>query len=102
MPRHRCMGGEVKNMRASVLAIGALVIVAGCGRIPGAQGPAGGYKLYEANSSSLSQNVSVIHSRSPPVDLNLPLGTPSPDWTHLYTPGSRALAGLDPQTDATL
>jgi hypothetical protein len=96
------MGSEVKNMRALVLAIGALVIVAGCGRIPGAQVPAGDYKLYEANSSSLSQNVSVIDSRSHRVDLSLPLGTPSPDWTHLYTVGSGALVDLDPQTGASL
>jgi len=89
-------------MRALVLAIGALVIVAGCGRIPGAQVPTGDYKLYEANSSSLSQNVSVIDSRSHRVDLSLPLGTPSPDWTHLYTVGSGALVDLDPQTGATL
>jgi hypothetical protein len=96
------MGGEVKDMRALVLAIGALVIVAGCGRIPGAQVPAGDYKLYEANSSSLSQNVSVIDSRSHRVDLSLPLGTPSPDWTHLYTVGSGALVDLEPQTGAIL
>src|SRR5712664_3574120 len=101
-PRHRCMGGEVKNMRALGLAIGALVIVAGCGRIPGAQVPAGDYKLYEANSSSLSQNVSVIDSRSHRVDLSLPLGTPSPDWTHLYTVGSSALVDLEPKTGASL
>src|SRR5260370_11681285 len=100
-PRHRCMGGEVKDMRALVLAIGALVIVAGCGRVPGAQVPAGDYKLYEANSSSLSQNVSVIDSRSHRVDLSLPLGTPSPDWTHLYTVVSGALVDLDPQTGTT-
>jgi hypothetical protein len=107
------MGGEVKNMRALVLAIGALVIVAGCGRVPGAQVPAGDYKLYEANSSSLSQNVSVIDSRSHRVDLSLPLGTPSPDWTHLYTLGAcegcasvegvgNTLVDIDPQTGATL
>src|SRR5712692_3701813 len=97
MAGHRCMGGEVKNMRALVLAIGALVIVAGCGRIPGAHVPAGDYKLYEANSSSLSQNVSVIDSRSHRVDLSLPLGTPSPDWTHLYTVGSGALVDCIPR-----
>jgi hypothetical protein len=89
-------------MRALVLAIGALVIVSGCGRVPGAQVPAGDYKLYEASASSLSQNVSVIDSRSHRVDLSLPLGTPSPDWTHLYTVGSGALVDLDPQTGASL
>ncbi len=102
MAGHRCMGSEVKSMRALVLAIGTLVIVAGCGRLPGAQVSAGDYKLYEANSSSHSQNVSVIDSRSHRVDLSLPLGTPSPDWTHLYTVGSGALVDVEPQTGAIL
>jgi hypothetical protein len=96
------MGGEVKNMRALVLAIGTLVIVAGCGRVPGGEVSPSNYKLYEASSSSLSQNVSVIDSRSHRVELSLPLGAPSPDWTHLYTVSSGALVDLDPQTGAVL
>jgi DNA-binding beta-propeller fold protein YncE len=95
------MGGEVKSMRALVLAIGVLVIVAGCGRIPGAQISAGDYKLYEAASTSSAQQVSVIDSRSHLVERTIPLGTPSPDWTHLYTVTDHNLVDLDPQTGAT-
>jgi len=88
-------------MRALVLAIGVLVIVAGCGRIPGAQISAGDYKLYEAASTSSAQQVSVIDSRSHTVERTIPLGTPSPDWTHLYTVTDHNLVDLDPQTGAT-
>jgi DNA-binding beta-propeller fold protein YncE len=85
-----------------VLAIGALVIVAGCGRVPGGQVSPGNYKLYEAASTSSSYNLSIIDSRSHAVELNMPLGTPSPDWTHLYTVNANNLVDLDPQTGATL
>jgi len=96
------MGGEVKSMRALVMAIGALVIVAGCGRVPGSQVSPGNYKLYEAASTSSSNNLSIIDSRSHAVELNMPLGTPSPDWTHLYAVNGNNLIDLDPQTGATL
>jgi hypothetical protein len=96
------MGGEVKIMRALVLAVGALVILAGCGRVPGAQNSAGDFKLYEAASTSTSQQVSVIDSRSHSVERTLPLGTPSPDWSHLYTVEGNNLIDLDPKTGATL
>ncbi len=89
-------------MRALVLAIGALVIVAGCGRVPGSQVSPGNYKLYEAASTSSSNNLSIIDSRSHAIELNMPLGTPSPDWTHLYTVKASSLVDLDPQTGATL
>jgi hypothetical protein len=96
------MGGEVKNMRGLVMAIGALVVVAGCGRMPGGPAPTGHYKLYEAASTTNSQNVSVIDSRSHSVELSLPLGTPSPSWTHLYTVTGNSLVDIDPRTGATL
>ncbi|OLD48406.1 MAG: hypothetical protein AUI42_12670 [Actinobacteria bacterium 13_1_40CM_2_65_8] len=95
------MGGEVKSMRALLVAIGALVIVAACGRVPGGQVSPGDYKLYVAASTSTSQQLSVIDSRSHSVELNMPLGTPSPDWTHLYTVKGDTLLDLDPQTGAT-
>lgn len=88
-------------MRALVLAIGALVIAAACGRVPGSQVSPGDYKLYVAASTSSSQQLSVIDSRSHSVELNMPLGTPSPDWTHLYTVKDTSLVDLDPQTGAT-
>jgi hypothetical protein len=96
------MGGEVKSMRALVLAIVALVVVAACGRVPGSQVTAGDYKVYEAASTSSSQQLSVIDSRSHSVELNMPLGTPSPDWTHLYTVSGDALIDINPQTGARL
>jgi hypothetical protein len=89
-------------MRALVLAICALVVVAGCGRVPGAQNSTGDYKLYEAASTSSSQQVSVIDSRSHSVERTLPLGTPSPDWSHLYSVQGDNLIDLDPQTGAVL
>ena len=96
------MGGEVKSMRGLVLAIGALMIVAACGRVPGGQVSAGDYKLYEAASTSSSDNLSIIDSRSHSVELNMPLGTPSPDWTHLYAVSGDALIDIDPQTGTKL
>jgi len=96
------MGGEVKSMRAFVLAVGALVIVCACGRVPGGPLTAGDYKLYEAASTSSSNNLSVIDSRSHSVDFNMPLGTPSPDWTHLYTVSGDGLIDIDPQTGTKL
>ncbi len=89
-------------MRALVLAIGALVIVAGCGRVPGGQVSAGDYKLYEAASTSSSQQLSVIDSRSHSIELKMPMGTPSPDWRHLYTVQGNVLLDLDPLTGSEL
>jgi hypothetical protein len=96
------MGDEVKSMRALVLAFGALVIVAACGRVPGSQVTAGDYKLYEAASTSSALQLSVIDSRSHSVERNMPLGTPSPDWTHLYTVQGSNLVDLDPLTGTVL
>jgi hypothetical protein len=95
------MGGEVKSMRALILAIGALVIVAACGRVPGSQVSPGDYKLYVAASTTASTELSVIDSRSHSVELKMPLGTPSPDWTHLYTVKDDTLLDLYPQSGAT-
>src|SRR5260370_14599911 len=89
-------------MRGLVLAIGALVIVAACARIPGGQVSSGDYKLYEAASTSSAQQLSVIDSRSHSVELSMPLGTPSPDWTHLYAVSADRLIEFDPQTGTKL
>lgn len=96
------MGGEVKSMRALVLVIGALVMVAACGRVPGGQVTAGDYKLYEAASTSTSAQLSVIDSRSHLVERNMQLGTPSLDWTHLYTVQGNQLVDVDPRTGTVL
>jgi hypothetical protein len=96
------MGGEVKSMRALVLAVGALALAAACGGIPGGQVSAGGYKLYEAASKGDSQQLSVIDSRSHAVERNMPLGTPSANWSHLYSVNGNLLMDLDPQTGKVL
>ena len=96
------MEGEVKSMRGLVLAAVALVIVAACGRIPGGQVSAADYKLYEAASTSSAMQLSVIDSRSHSVELNMPLGAPSPNWAHLYTIHGDTLVDLDPRDGSTL
>jgi hypothetical protein len=97
------MGSEVKIMRILVTVLCAVVLVAACGRAPvGTLPTSGDYKLYEAASTQSAQLVSVIDSRSHSVERSLPLGTPSPDWTHLYSVSSRTLLDVDPQTGAIL
>lgn len=90
-------------MRALLTVLCALVVVAGCGKAPlGTILSSGDFKLYEAASTQNLGLVSVIDSRSQTVDRSLPLGTPSPDWTHLYWVKSDVLVDVDPQTGATL
>jgi hypothetical protein len=97
------MRGEVKSMRVLLTVLCALFVVAACGKPPVGTLPASGdYKLYEAASTQSSMLVSVIDSRSHSVERSLPLGTPSPDWTHLYSVSSRTLLDVDPRTGATL
>ncbi|HSS94080.1 MAG TPA: hypothetical protein VLR46_08825 [Candidatus Dormibacteraeota bacterium] len=91
----------MKSMKALVVAVVGLVIVGACGRVPG-QVTAGDYKLYEAASTGSSQQLSIIDSRSHAVERNLPLGTPSPGWTHLYALKGDTLVDLDPLTGTAL
>lgn len=79
----------------------AALVFTGCGRATGPQG-GDGYKLYEASSSQSSQLVSVIDTRSHGVERQLPLGTISLDWKHLYSISNRTLSDMDPKTGATL
>src|ERR1700680_2476327 len=96
------MGSEVKIMRILGTVLCAVVLVAACGRAPvGTLPTSGDYKLYEAASTQSAQLVSVIDSRSHSVERSLPLGTPAPDWTHLYSVSSRTLSDLNPQTGVT-
>jgi hypothetical protein len=88
-------------VRALLVALGVAVFAAGCGRAPIGP-PTGDYKLYEAAFSQSSQLVSVIDSRSHAIERSLPLGTTSPDWSHLYTLKSNTLLDVDPRTGATL
>jgi hypothetical protein len=90
-------------MRVLVTVLCSAVLIAACGRAPvGTLPTSGDYKLYEAASTQSAQMVSVIDSRSHSVERSLPLGTPSPDWAHLYSVNSRTLVDIDPKTGATL
>ncbi len=86
-------------MRSLVPAVCVVVVVAACGRAP-AVGAGGDYKLYEATSQH--SEIAVIDSRTHAIERTLPLGTPSPGWTHLYTVSSASMVDLDPETGAAL
>jgi hypothetical protein len=91
------MEGEVKSMRSLPSIVCAVVVVAACGRVPG--GTANGdFKLYEAVSDR--SQIAVIDSQSHSIERWLPLGTPSPDWKHLYSVAGSSLTDTDPQTGA--
>ncbi|HEY2598847.1 MAG TPA: hypothetical protein VGJ79_10260 [Candidatus Dormibacteraeota bacterium] len=86
-------------MRALLFILAAALAVAGCGRAPvGPVAPGGDYKLYTASSTQNAPLVNVIDTRSHAVERSLPLGTFSPDWTHLYSVRGTALIDLDPHT----
>jgi hypothetical protein len=87
-------------MKGLLAVVCAALVVAGCGRA--SIGPTSGdYKLYVAASTQNAQQVSIIDSRSHSVERSLPLGTSSPDWSHLYTVRSNTLIDIDPQTGGT-
>jgi hypothetical protein len=93
------MGGEVKGMRALLVASSVVLLVAACGNVE--HGPfvaKGQYKVYEATP----QQVAVIDSRSHAAERKLPLGTATTDWKHFYSVVSSSLVDTDPETGATL
>jgi hypothetical protein len=96
------MGVEVTSMRRVVLAVCALALIAGCGRVPPGPLAPGDFRLYEAASNSSSQLVAVINSRSQATESRLPMGTLSPDGNHLYSIKSNTLEDIDPHTGAVL
>lgn len=88
-------------MKGSMVA-SALLLVAACGVAQGPHPPAGDYKLYEATSTQQSARLAVIDSTSRATDRTLPLGTPSPDWQHLYSVSGARLVDSDPVSGTTL
>lgn len=86
------MGGMRRVIGLAVIGI----LVAACGSThesPNAPGD----KLYEA----VGQSILVIDSRSHAVDRRLPLGTPSPDWKHLYSLVGDSLIDTNPLSGET-
>jgi DNA-binding beta-propeller fold protein YncE len=86
----------MKSMRRLLLAVCGLVLVASCGKVPAGPLAAGDFRLYEAASTSSSQLVAVINSRSQTAESRLPLGALSPDGAHLYTVSANTLQDIDP------
>jgi WD40 repeat protein len=87
-------------MRRVFMAICGLALVAGCGRVTPGPLAAGDFRLYEAASTTDSQLVAVINSRSQATESRLPLGTLSADGKHLYAVKSNTLQDVDPHTGA--
>jgi hypothetical protein len=94
------MEGEVKSMRRLLLAVCGLALVAGCGKVPPGPLAAGDFRLYEAASTSSSQLVAVINSRTQTTESRLPLGALSPDGKHLYSVSAKTLLDIDPRSGA--
>jgi len=93
----------VKSIRQLFLAVFGLALVAGCGgRVTPAPLAAGDFRLYEAASTSSSQLVAVINSRSQATESRLPLGAISPDGKHLYSVSSNTLRDIDPHSGAVV
>ena len=86
-------------MRIRLLAVATLIVVGACGRVTNAA-PGGDYRLYEAAARQDAPIVAIIDTRARAASAQLPLGTPSPDWTHYYTVRSGSLLDLDPATGA--
>ena len=87
-------------MRRALLAVGALVLVVGCGSVGPVEG--GNYKVYEAASARNGQLVAVIDSRSQSTDRRLPWGLPSPDGKHFYALRAKTLQDIDPHSGDVL
>ncbi len=85
-------------MRGLLAIVCAVVVVGACGRVPGGPTANADFKLYEAVSDR--SQIAVIDSQSHSIERRLPLGTPSPDWKHLYSVAGNELADIDPETGA--
>lgn len=87
-----------------------LMVLSGCAGLrtvssPGPSSPATGYHLYAADGSPASP-LRLYEAGTGSVVRELPMGTPSPDWSRLYTvstgPGQSTLTAIDTQTGAAL
>ena len=87
------MGG-MRNL-VGLLLVG--LFVSACGANLHDPLPAAGLKLYEV----IGQSILVIDSKSDSVERQLPLGTPSRDWKHLYSMLGDSLLDTDPVTGVT-
>jgi DNA-binding beta-propeller fold protein YncE len=87
-------------MKALLASLG--ILLAGCGQAVGGGHSGADFKLYEAAATASSQSISIIDSRSHKIERSLPFGTPSSDWTHLYSIKGSELIDTDPLSGAQL
>lgn len=89
-------------MRRVGIVVSALFLVMACGQAV-APSTSSDYKLYLAATTQRAAQLAVVDTRSQRTDRDLPLGTPSPDWRHLYwVSGDGRLMDTDPLSGATL
>src|SRR5579864_3620772 len=94
------MGGEVSELKFMLASL--VILLAGCGQAVGGGPPGADFKLYEAAATTGSQSIAVVDSRSHAIERSLPFGTPSGDWTHLYSVKGSDLIDTDPRSGARL
>lgn len=87
-----------------------LAILSGCAAVQpvspsSSLSPAAGYRLYTADGSSASP-LRLVDAATGAVVRELPMGTPAPDWSHLYTvspgEGRSILSAIDTRTGAAV
>ena len=84
-------------MSARLVAAGAVLLIVACGQ--SAQVARGdGYRVYEAATQNNGAIVALIDTRSQSAHDRLPIGTPSPDWSHYYTVNGNDLVDINPDT----
>jgi hypothetical protein len=92
-------------MRLRIVAGGAFlsVLLSGCGGT-GVAAPGAAYRLYVLAHGQVGQ-FRLMDGATGRLDKRLPLGTPAPDWSRLYTVAHRSgqtlLSAVDPLTGAT-
>jgi hypothetical protein len=95
------------SYRLTGLGLVALVALSACGR-PASTSPAtAGYRIFlEEGFNGGSERITVRDSGSGALERQLPLGTPSPDWSRYYTvtpiAGSARLTAVNPSSGRTI
>jgi hypothetical protein len=101
------IGGVPMSRRLIALLILTMSILAACGRATSTHPAAGGYRIFlEGGFSNSAETVKVLDSGTGAIERELPLGTPSSDWSRYYTvtqlSGSTRLMALDPSSGRTV
>jgi DNA-binding beta-propeller fold protein YncE len=95
------------SRRLIALLIVAVSILAACGRAASTHPAAGGYLIFlEGGFSNGGETVKVLDSGTGTVVRELPIGTPTADWSRYFIvtplPGNAQLKAIDPASGRTL